>query len=43
MVDELIRIYKNKIVELEEKRDDVEGDITTLKELIRSLEREDNG
>ena len=43
MVDELIRIYQNKIYELEEKRESVDDDILTLKELIRSLKREDDG
>ena len=43
MVDDLIRIYQNKIYELEAKRDGVNGEITTLRELIRSLKRENNG
>lgn len=43
MVDELIRIYQNKIHELEEKKSEFDADINTLKELIRSLKREDDG
>jgi len=43
MVDELIRIYQNKIYELEEKKSEYDSDITTLKELIKSLQREDDG
>lgn len=43
MVDELIRIYQNKIHELEEKKSEFDTDINTLKELIRSLKREDDG
>ena len=42
MVDEIIRIYQNKILELEAKRDEIDSDIVTLQQLIKSFEKDAN-
>ena len=42
MVDEIIRIYQNKILELEAKRAEIDSDIVTLQQLIKSFETDAN-